>query len=119
MPARPRPEYYREKPLVVFGGRVKALRVARGWTQEQLGHLAGRHWSYIGSIERGERNVSFLTILALAKLLEVDPGTLVTMDASKVEDGVLEMRGRNKAKGGKKRRGRPLGYSPRQERTGS
>lgn len=113
MLARPRPAYYREKPLVVFGGRVKELRVARGWTQEQLGHLAGRHWSYIGSIERGERNVSFLTILALAKLLEVDPAVLVAMDVSKVDDAVLEMRGRNKARVGKMKRGRPLGYSPK------
>lgn len=113
MPERLRPAYYREKPLVVFGGRVKELRVARGWTQEQLGHLAGRHWSYIGSIERGERNVSFLTILALAKLLEVDPAVLVAMDVSKVDDAVLEMRRRHPTKKVTGRRGRPLGYSPR------
>jgi transcriptional regulator with XRE-family HTH domain len=113
MPARAHPEYYREKPLVVFGRRVHELRVARGWTQEHFGHLAGRHWSYIGSIERGERNVSFLTILALAKLLEVDPAALVTMDVSKVDDAVLEMRRRNKPPGKSRRRGRPLGYSPK------
>jgi transcriptional regulator with XRE-family HTH domain len=118
MPVRPRPAYYREKPLVVFGGRIHDLRVARGWTQEQLGHLAGRHWSYIGSIERGERNVSFLTILALAKLLEVDPAVLVAMDVSKVDDAVLEMRRRGKPRG-KKKRGRPLGYSPRRGRSRS
>lgn len=78
-----------------------------------FGHLAGRHWSYIGSIERGERNVSFLTILALAKLLDVDPASLVTMDVSKVGNAVLEMRRRNKPEGKARRRGRPLGYSPR------
>jgi transcriptional regulator with XRE-family HTH domain len=117
MPVRPRPEYYREKPLVVFGRRIHDLRVAKGWTQEQFGHLAGRHWSYIGSIERGERNVSFLTVLALAKHLEVDPAVLVSMEVSKIDDAVLEMRGRNKAKGGKRRRGRPLGLSPRRKRS--
>jgi transcriptional regulator with XRE-family HTH domain len=113
MPARARPEYFREKPLVVLGGRVRELRVARGWTQEHLGHLAGRHWTYIGSIERGERNVSFLTILALAKLLDVDPAVLVTMNVRKIDDAVLEMRRRNKPKGKGRRRGRPLGYSPK------
>jgi transcriptional regulator with XRE-family HTH domain len=115
MSTRVRPEYYREMPLVVFGRRIRDLRVARGWTQERFGHLAGRHWSYIGSIERGERNVSFLTILALAKLLQVDPGALVTMDVSKVDDTVLEMRRRNKPKAKQGRRGRPLGYSPRRK----
>jgi len=115
MSTRSRPEYFREQPLVVFGRRIREMRVARGWTQEKLGHLAGRHWTYIGSIERGERNVSFLTILALAKLLEVDPGALVTMDVSKVDNAVLEMRRRNKPKATKARRGRPLGYSPRRK----
>ena len=101
-----------------IGGRLVPRLFAKGHQVRCIArnpsHLAGRHWSYIGSIERGERNVSFLTILALAKLLDVDPGSLVTMDVRKVDDAVLEMRRRNKPKGKKKAgRGRPLGYSPR------
>ncbi|MET0516983.1 MAG: helix-turn-helix transcriptional regulator [Nitrospiraceae bacterium] len=51
-----------KSPQQRFGVRVRQLRIRRGWTQEQLAEHAGRHWTYIGGIERGERNVT-LTIL--------------------------------------------------------
>jgi transcriptional regulator with XRE-family HTH domain len=66
--------------MLVFGGRVRALRAARGWSQMELGHRAGRHFSFVSSIERGERNVTLLTLLQLAEALGVDPAVLVTAD---------------------------------------
>jgi len=54
-----------------FGERVRQLRKARGWSQEELGEHAGKHWTYIGGIERGERNPTLLVIADLAKAFGV------------------------------------------------
>ena len=63
---------------VEFGARVRAQRSARGWTQERLAEAVGLHFTYVGSVERGERNVSLRNILRLAEALGVDPGSLVS-----------------------------------------
>jgi transcriptional regulator with XRE-family HTH domain len=68
------------KPLPVarvFGERVRARRKALGWSLEQLGEHAGMHWTYVGSVERGERNISLLNIVRIAAALEVDAGELM------------------------------------------
>jgi transcriptional regulator with XRE-family HTH domain len=59
-----------------FGTRVRELRKKRGWTQEQLAEAAGRHWTYIGGIERGERNVTLPVVGDIARALDVDTGEL-------------------------------------------
>jgi transcriptional regulator with XRE-family HTH domain len=59
-----------------FGARVRDLRKKRGWTQEQLGEVAGRHWTYIGGIERGERNVTLQVVADIARALDVEIGDL-------------------------------------------
>ncbi len=50
---------------------ARQLRLERGWSQEELGHRAGKHWTYIGGIERGERNPTLAVIADLAKALRV------------------------------------------------
>lgn len=55
-----------------FGKRVRQLRLKKGWTQEILAERTGRHWTYIGGIERGERNVTLEVISDIARALEVD-----------------------------------------------
>jgi len=57
--------------LIKFGLRVRELRLLKGLSQEDLADLAGLHRTYIGGIERGERNVAFLNIVRLAKALEI------------------------------------------------
>lgn len=61
---------------VAFGRRIKVLREARGLSQEGLAELAHLHRTYIGGIERGERNVSLLNIWHIAEALGVGPEVL-------------------------------------------
>lgn len=60
-----------------FGERVRARRHELGWSQEQLADGTGLHWTFVGQVERGRRNVSLHNILKLAEGLKVDPGDLV------------------------------------------
>jgi transcriptional regulator with XRE-family HTH domain len=54
-----------------FGKRVRELRKQKGYSQEQLADKAGLHRTYIGSIERGEQNVSIDNIEKIAKSLKI------------------------------------------------
>lgn len=61
-----------------LGRRVRYFRLEQELTQEELAERTQMHFTYIGSVERGQRNISLLNILRLAKALEIDPGDLVT-----------------------------------------
>ena len=52
--------------------RLRAERAARGLSQERLAELAGVHRTYLGSVERAERNVSIDNIEQLASALSLD-----------------------------------------------
>ena len=67
----------KDPELVAFGARVRAHRQAAGLTQEVLAHQAGLHWTYIGQIERGERNLTVKNMLRLTRGLDVQPGALL------------------------------------------
>lgn len=64
--------------LKKLGARIRELRRAAGISQEALADIAGLHRTYIGGIERGERNVSVVNLLLIAKALKVDPADLFT-----------------------------------------
>ena len=68
-------------PRVAFGLRVRAVRASRGLSQEALADLAGLHRTYVGSVERGERNIALLNIYRLAEALGVEPADLLTVAA--------------------------------------
>ena len=55
----------------LFGSRVRKLRKIKGWSQERFADECGLHRTYIGAIERGERNVSLNNIHAIAKALDI------------------------------------------------
>lgn len=60
-----------------LGERVRARRQELGKSQEKLAAESGLHWTFVGQVERGQRNVSLHNILKLAELLEIDPAELV------------------------------------------
>ena len=55
----------------IFGKNVRTYRETRGLSQEKLAYLCGLHRTYIGSIERGERNISLGNIQKIANALQV------------------------------------------------
>jgi transcriptional regulator with XRE-family HTH domain len=77
MPARQKQV---ERRRAMFGARVRALRAQRGWSQERLAHEAGLDRTYVGSVERGERNIALDNIWLLADTLGVEPADLMQGD---------------------------------------
>ena len=62
----------RSRVLGEFGARVRACRVHQGLTQEQLGAMAGLHWSFVGQVERGQVNISLQNMVRLAQGLGIN-----------------------------------------------
>lgn len=60
-----------------FGVTVRGLRGKLGFSQEVLAEKAGLHRTYIGGVERGERNVSLENIVKIARALSVTPSQLL------------------------------------------
>ena len=63
--------------LVMFGLRVREYRFRRQLTQQALADIAGFHRTYIGMIERGEKNLTLNNLRKLAKALNVEPSKLL------------------------------------------
>jgi transcriptional regulator with XRE-family HTH domain len=64
-------------PRISFGKRVRELRVEIGLSQEKLAELSDLHRNYVGGVERGERNVSLVNIVKLARALRTKPADLL------------------------------------------
>ena len=60
-----------DDPVINFGKRVRALRDLQAITQDELAHKAGLDRSYVGQIERGEKNITIRNIYKLAAALKV------------------------------------------------
>jgi transcriptional regulator with XRE-family HTH domain len=57
--------------LRTVGERIRKRREALGWHQAELGEKCELHRTFIGSVERGERNVSILNLLTISRILRV------------------------------------------------
>lgn len=63
--------------LKEFGDRIKQLRLQKNISQEKLSFLTGFHRTYIGMIERGERNISLSNMAVFAKVFEINVSELL------------------------------------------
>lgn len=63
--------------LIKLGEAVRALRKARGLSQEALADAAGIDRSHMGKIERGERNVTIMNIARIASALNAKPSDIL------------------------------------------
>jgi transcriptional regulator with XRE-family HTH domain len=61
---------------VKFGQAVRKLREDRKYSQEEFANIVGVHRTYMGGIERGERNITLTTIYKIARALAVTPQSL-------------------------------------------
>lgn len=60
-----------KKFLRDLGARIREKRLEHGWTQDQIADKCGLHRTFIGSVERGERNVSILNLRLIAGVLRI------------------------------------------------
>ncbi|PEH78610.1 transcriptional regulator [Nocardia sp. FDAARGOS_372] len=63
-----------------LGRNVRAIRIARGYSQEAFADVLGHHRTYQGSLERGQRNLSLRAVERLAEQLGVEALTLLSED---------------------------------------
>jgi transcriptional regulator with XRE-family HTH domain len=66
--------------LVKFGQRVRQERTKKGLSQEELADIAGVHRTYIGMIERAEKNITLENIEKIARALSMKPEELLRFD---------------------------------------
>ena len=66
-----------KNPKKKLGERIRTFRKQVGWSQEELAEACGLHRTYVGAVERGERNVSLINIVQFARALQVKPADLL------------------------------------------
>lgn len=78
------------KILKSVGAQIRSLRKARGLSQEQLAERADLHYTMIGAVERGERNITLENLAKIAKGLALPLRDLFPREA-KADDSVNEL----------------------------
>ena len=61
----------KQKILIKFGERVREIRKEKGLSQEELAHKADLHRTYIGMIERAEKNITLINIKKITNAFEI------------------------------------------------
>ncbi len=64
--------FSKKEVLIRFGDKVREIRKEKGLSQEELSFKADLHRTYIGMIERAEKNITLVNIEKIAKALELD-----------------------------------------------
>ncbi|MFA5959077.1 MAG: helix-turn-helix transcriptional regulator [Tatlockia sp.] len=62
--------------LIKLGQRIRELRLERGFSQESFAHEVNLDRTYMGGIERGERNIAAINLIRIAKCLNIEVGEL-------------------------------------------
>lgn len=63
--------------LIILGKTIRKLRNKLDISQEELAYRANIHRSYMGDVERGERNIAVLNIVKIARALKIKPSALL------------------------------------------
>lgn len=66
-----------KNPNQVLAARLRSVRAKLGWSQEELAERCGLHRTYIGAIERGERNVTLTTLHRIARATGISSAELI------------------------------------------
>ncbi len=66
--------------IIQFGLKIRELREAKSISQEKLSFSTGFHRTYIGMVERGERNISLTNMAVFAKVFELNLSELLDFD---------------------------------------
>ena len=74
-----KPKERKTRLQIAFGKAVRAARLEKNLSQEELADLADLHFTYVSSVERGERNISIENIVRLAKALKCQPRDLMPL----------------------------------------
>ncbi len=61
-----------------LGDRIRELRAARGWSQEDFADVCGLHRTYMGSVERGERNLTLKSLVTISRCLGITVSDLLS-----------------------------------------
>lgn len=67
---RPSPKHSKSPELVALGFAIRTLRAARGLSQEELALHADLDRAYVGGIERGEHNITVMSLLKIARAID-------------------------------------------------
>jgi len=70
-------------PVEIVAIQIRDLRTQKHWSQEELAEKSGLHRTYIGSVERGERNITLRTLKRIADALECEMTALFSATAEK------------------------------------
>jgi transcriptional regulator with XRE-family HTH domain len=84
-------------PRNLFGLRLSEVRKSRGWSQQRLATASGLARSYVGGVERGQRNIALLNICKLAEALGLSPAALMRPPAKAVERPAKEIIGKDRS----------------------
>ena len=60
------------KLKILLGKRIRSLRLARGWTQQELGEKADISYKFLGQVERGRQNPSFVVLVKIADAFNIE-----------------------------------------------
>jgi transcriptional regulator with XRE-family HTH domain len=63
---------------MILGQNLRAIRIARALSQEQFADILGLHRTYMGGVERGERNLTLVSVEKIAQALSVEPISLLS-----------------------------------------
>jgi transcriptional regulator with XRE-family HTH domain len=78
---------YRNEILLIFGKTIRKIRLELGISQEDLALKSGLDRSYLGGVERGERNPSLVNICKISSALGISPSSLLSdLDKTNTND---------------------------------